>query len=219
VPHPFSTQKLAGKRRAKSEFLGRLRLKPGPGTVLIGLVSRLVWQKGIDLLYTSLPPVLAERDVCFVALGSGEAGYEEFLTGLARQHRERMIYYRGYSEELAHWIEAASDVFLMPSRYEPCGLNQMYSLRYGTVPIVRRTGGLADSVSLWSPDAGTGTGIVFDHAEASAVRWALDAALRVYQDRAAWTRLMRNGMAQDYSWQHQGALYVRAYRDLSGVTP
>ena len=122
--------------------------------------------------------------------------------------------FRSFDQELAHWIEAASDLFLMPSRYEPCGLNQMYSLRYGTVPIVRRTGGLADSVQLFEPDSGTGTGIVFDDYNVDAVNWALDTALALYQRRPLWTRIMLNGMAQDFSWERQGARYVDLYARL-----
>ena len=124
------------------------------------------------------------------------------------------MYHRGYHEELAHFIEAASDCFLMPSLYEPSGLNQMYSLKYGTVPIVRRTGGLADSVQIYDPDTGTGTGIVFNDYNPQAVAWAINAALDLYPDRAVWTRLMRNGMAQDFSWEKQGALYVELYARL-----
>ena len=219
VPYPFSATDLRGKRRAKHALLARLKLEPGPETALIGMVSRLVWQKGIDLLYGSLPRVLAERDVCLVALGSGESPYEDFLESLQRRHPKRVVFHRGYSEELAHWIEAGSDVFLMPSRYEPCGLNQMYSLRYGTVPIVRRTGGLADSVQQWSPDARSGTGILFDHLDSEAVYWAIVTALGLYRDRGAWITLMQNGMAQDFSWESQGERYVEAYSTLVGVGP
>jgi starch synthase len=217
VPYAFSAADLGGKRRAKHALLTRLNLEPGPATALIGMVSRLVWQKGIDLLYGSLPRVLAERDVCLVALGSGEAAYEEFFETLQRRHPRRVVFHRGYSEELAHWIEAGSDIFLMPSRYEPCGLNQMYSLRYGTVPIVRRTGGLADSVQPWSPESRTGTGILFDHLDGDAVYWALDTALGLYRDRGSWIALMQNGMAQDFSWETQGERYVEAYEALIGV--
>ena len=124
------------------------------------------------------------------------------------------MFYRGYSEKLAHLIEAASDVFLMPSLYEPCGLNQMYSLKYGTVPIVRRTGGLGDSVQLYDPDTGSGTGIVFNDYNPQAVSWAISSAIDLYQNRAVWTRIMLNGMAQDFSWDKQGAQYVDLYSRL-----
>jgi starch synthase len=121
---------------------------------------------------------------------------------------------RRYSDELAHWIEAASDMFLMPSRYEPCGLNQMYSMRYGTVPIVRRTGGLADSVQHVDPATGSGTGIVFNDYNAEAVTWALNTALDLYQNKGLWRRLMQNGMAQDYSWSRQVHGYIELYESM-----
>src|SRR4029077_18910818 len=128
-----------GKAELKRELLHDQRLEESPRTPLVGLVSRLAVQKGIELMFTALPTLLTARSFNLVALGNGEPQYEEFLTGLTRRLPGRGDFTRGYDEELAHWIEAGADMFLMPSRYEPCGLNQMYSLRYGTVPIVRRT--------------------------------------------------------------------------------
>jgi starch synthase len=147
-------------------------------------------------------------------LGSGEPRYEQFFTWLQNNLRDRVCFYRGFSNKLAHWIEAGSDLFLMPSRFEPCGLNQMYSLRYGTVPIVRNTGGLADSVQLFEPSSGKGTGIVFNDFNEQAFAWAVNAGLDLYQDKKAWNKLVRNGMAMDYSWERQGAIYVDAFRRL-----
>jgi len=151
-----------------------------------------------------------------VVLGSGDPVYEQFFGDLEQRFAHRVSYQRGYHEELAHWIEAASDMFLMPSRYEPCGLNQMYSLRYGTVPIVRRTGGLADSVEHYDPASGRGTGVVFNDFDPPALEWALNTALDLYALPAEWTRMVRNGMQCDFSWQHQGAEYVELYRRLRG---
>jgi starch synthase len=151
-----------------------------------------------------------------VALGSGEPRYEEFLGWLQRAFPGRVVYHRGYSEELAHWIEAAADAFLMPSLYEPCGLNQMYSMRYGTVPIVRRTGGLSDSVSQYAPAHGSGTGIVFEHYDAAGLRWAVETALDLFGEPRHWRQLVANGMAQDFSWERQGSLYIDEYRRLVG---
>jgi starch synthase len=127
------------------------------------------------------------------------------------------VFYSGYSEELAHFIEAAADVFLMPSLYEPCGLNQMYSLKYGTVPIVRRTGGLADSVRHFDPATGQGTGIVFNDFDAGGVRWALARALEWHAQPALWQRLVRNGMAEDFSWDRQVGRYEALYASLSAA--
>ena len=140
--------------------------------------------------------------------------YEQALRELAAAWPGRVAFLQGYSEELAHWIEAASDMFLMPSQYEPCGLNQMYSLRYGTVPVVRRTGGLADSVQRYDPATGSGTGVVFDPFTVPALASAIDAALDLHANADHWTRLVRNGMAQDFSWDRQGAQYVGLFERM-----
>ncbi len=216
LPIHFSREDLAGKAALRRAFAERLGLRIGTDTLLLGIVSRLVAQKGIELLPPVLPSLLAGRDCALVALGSGERPYEDFLAGLERSNPGRVVYHRGYDEELAHWIEAAGDAFLMPSRYEPCGLNQMYSLRYGTIPIVRRTGGLADSVTLYDPAAGSGTGIVFDHFDAPALRWGVETALELHRQPRHWQRMVANAMAEDFSWERQGALYIDEYRRLVG---
>ncbi|HUO96670.1 MAG TPA: glycogen synthase [Steroidobacteraceae bacterium] len=216
LPLHYTPGELAGKAALKRLFLERTGLSAGTATPLFGIVSRLVVQKGIDLLIAVLPGLLRASDASLVALGSGEQRFEDFFARLEHAFPGRVMFHRGYSEELAHWIEAASDAFLMPSRYEPCGLNQMYSLRYGTVPIVRRTGGLADSVSLYSPAHGSGTGIVFEHYDAAGLRWAIDEALTLYRQPVHWKQLVANAMAQDYSWERQGALYIDEYRRLVG---
>ena len=157
---------------------------------LVGIVSRLTHQKGLDLLFDALPPLLAADELRFVALGSGEAKYVEFLRWLVRAFPGRAAFAETYSDPLAHRIEAGADVFLMPSRYEPCGLNQMYSQRYGTVPVVRRTGGLADTVEPYDPQRDTGTGFVFEHFTPQGLSWALRWALHVWRsDPEAWARL------------------------------
>ena len=216
VPIHFSADAPEGKAAAKQAFTARLRLATTADTLLVGLVSRLVSQKGIELLPLVLPHLLRSRDLSFVAVGSGDARYEDALATLQRTFPDRVIYHRGYSDELAHWIEAAADAFLMPSLYEPCGLNQMYSLKYGTVPVVRRTGGLADSVSQYSPASGHGTGILFDNFDGTALRWALDTTLDLFARKDHWRRIIANGMAEDFSWTRQGALYIDQYRRLVG---
>jgi starch synthase len=216
----YSPQDMAGKAALKQEIISRLNLKAGPDTPIFGIVSRMAGQKGHDLLFDSLPTLLEWRDFAFVVLGSGEAKYEEFFEKLQRDYPGRVSFTRGYNNELSHLIEAASDMFVMPSLYEPCGLNQMYSLRYGTVPIVRKTGGLADSVVPYDPSSGQGTGVVFENFDPEALEWALNAALDLYAQPAHWARMVRNGMAQDFSWQRQGALYVRLYEKLlNGQAP
>jgi starch synthase len=181
------------------------------------LVSRLAPQKGIELIEAALPKVLAARPLCCALLGNGEPQYEAAFASLERRFPARVRFHCGYDDELAHWIEAATDLFLMPSRYEPCGLNQMYSLRYGTVPIVRRTGGLADSVEHYDRSSGAGTGIVFNDFDKPALEWAINTALDLYGEPDHWTRMMRNGMERDFSWKHQGELYVALYRKLIGA--
>jgi starch synthase len=217
IPFRYDARDLSGKQRNKEALLDLLRMPASPTACLIGMVTRLTQQKGLDLLFDALPEVLATRDVRLVALGSGEHHYERFLHGLQERFPGRAVYYSGYSEELAHFIEAASDVFLMPSMYEPCGLNQMYSLRYGTVPIVRNTGGLADSVRHFDPATGQGAGIVFNDYDPTGVRWALATALEWYGWPSMWRRLMLNGMREDFSWDRQGAEYEKLYEGLRAV--
>jgi starch synthase len=215
LKYRYSPDDLSGKAATKRALLDWMNLPIGEGTPLIGVVSRMTSQKGFDLLFDTLPEILTGRDTCLIALGSGEWRYEEFFTTLQHRFPDRVVFHRGYHDELAHLIEAASDMFLMPSLYEPCGLNQLYSLKYGTVPIVRKTGGLADSVQMWNPATGEGTGIVFNDFDAPAMRWALHTALDLFKDRDTWQQLIRNAMAQDFSWEKQGAEYVRLYEGLN----
>ena len=214
LPRHYGANQLGVKAALKEELLARLGLASGTRRPLVGMITRLAAQKGIDLLLEALPQMLATQDFSLAVLGSGDAAYERFFAGLARAHPGRVAFHQGYSEELAHWIEAGSDMFLMPSRYEPCGLNQMYSLRYGTVPIVRRTGGLADSVQPFDAGSGSGTGIVFNDYDPQAVRWALTTAFDLYRRPGTWRRLVQNGMSQDFSWQRRVQDYVAAYERL-----
>lgn len=215
IPQPYSRDDLSGKAKAKEPLLERLGLRPANGAPVIGMVTRLTSQKGIDLLFDVLPWLLRRYDLRLAVLGSGEPRYEQYFGLLQQQFPGRVCFYWGYSNELAHLIEAGADMFLMPSLYEPCGLNQMYSLRYGTVPIVRNTGGLADTVQLFDPDTGRGTGIVFNDYNREGIAWALTTALALYQRPRLWRRMMLNGMAEDWSWERQGAQYVRLYERLA----
>lgn len=216
LPEHYGPDTLAIKARLKRAFIERLGLKTPVTTPLAGMVSRLAAQKGIELMFDSLPEVLEWRDLGFVALGSGEPQYERFLAELERRFPGRVVFRQGYDDELSHWIEAACDMFVMPSLYEPSGLNQMYSLRYGTVPIVRRTGGLADSVADYEPETGEGTGIVFDDFNSEALEGALNTALDLHAQPEQWRRMVHNGMAQDFSWDRQGEKYLAIYRRLTG---
>jgi len=215
LPQHFDPDTLERKAALKHQLLQRLQLDDSRNTALIGCVSRLAEQKGFDLLFEALPRLMSSREFNLVVLGSGDARYESFLARLQQLFPRRVHFHAGYNDELAHWIEGASDMFLMPSRYEPCGLNQMYSLRYGTVPVVRRTGGLADSVRHFDPVNGSdGTGVVFNDYDAGAVIWAVGYALDLHQSPAIWQRLVRNGMAQDFSWSQQVLRYLECYQRL-----
>jgi len=216
IPAAYSHRNMSGKKTCKLELMSDLGLEGGVRQPLIGMVTRLTWQKGIDLVQKVVPDLLQRRNFSLVILGSGEARYEHFFSWLQEFFRGRVSFHRGYNDKLAHRIEAGADMFLMPSIYEPCGLNQMYSLRYGTVPIVRETGGLADSVQLYDPATRKGDGIVFrDHNE-EGLRWAIETALDLYPDRPVWRRMMQNGMRRNYSWEKQGQEYVDLFRRLSG---
>jgi starch synthase len=209
----FSAQDLRGKYINKQRLLATAHLDMAPETPLVSMVTRLAAQKGIDILIDALPRALEERDFGFLMLGSGEERYATFFESLARRFAGRVAFRSGHDEPLAHAIEAGSDIFLMPSHYEPCGLNQMYSLRYGTIPIVRRTGGLADSVQHYDPATGVGTGCVFNDFDSPAVRWALNTTLDWFADKASWQRLMQNAMLADFSWERQVVMYEEMFRN------
>ena len=210
----FSPQDLRGKLINKEMLLATLGLKMPTSQPLIGMVTRLAEQKGIDLLFDSVPPLLQARDFGLAVLGSGEPRYAGFFESLVQRFPGRVSYRAGFDEPLAHLIEAGCDMFLMPSRYEPCGLNQLYSLRYGTIPIVRNTGGLADSVQHFDPSTGRGTGCVFNDYDAPAVTWAVSTVLDWYADARSWLPLTQNAMAKDFSWTRQIKEYDSLYRSL-----
>ncbi len=214
IPALYDASDLAGKEENKKALLEVMRLPYRPRVPVIGVVSRLVWQKGFDLCFEALPALLAQRDVQLVVLGGGEPKYEQFFHSLAERAPHRVSFKNGYSEPLSHLIEAGSDMFLMPSRYEPCGLNQLYSLAYGTPPIVHKTGGLADTVRLWNPKSGEGNGFVFDHFDVKGLKWALGAAVDSYRDEDGWRRLIHNGMREQHGWQHRVGEYERIYQGL-----
>ncbi len=219
IPANYSAEDLSGKRECKRVLMQELGLDPIVERPLVGLVSRLAGQKGIDLIEEVMPRFLGQRDMAFAVLGSGESTYEAFFERLQSVYRDRVCYYRGFSNKLAHMIEAGSDMFLMPSLYEPCGLNQMYSLKYGTVPVVRETGGLADSVRQVNPATGTGDGVLFRDYNADGLAWALHHSLELFANGPLWKRIMLNGMAKDFSWKQQVGLYVELFERLTGRQP
>lgn len=219
IPANYSLQRMAGKKTCKRGLLQEMGLAAEPERPLAGVIARLTSQKGIDLIEQAMPDLLERRSFSLAVLGSGDERHERFFADLQRAYPGRVAFRSGYDNPLAHRIEAGSDLFLMPSRYEPCGLNQMYSLRYGTVPVVRLTGGLADSVRHFEPETGQGDGIVFRDYDANGLRWALETALDLYGDETAWQRIVRNGMRRNFSWDRQGEEYVSLFRRLLAGTP
>jgi len=218
LPEPFSASDLTGKRAAKRRLLETMALAADDAAMarpLIGMISRLVDQKGLDLVAGAAGELMA-LDASWVTLGSGEARYERLWQSLAEQWPGRVGARIGFDDPLAHLIEAGADIFLMPSRFEPCGLNQMYSQRYGTVPVVRATGGLHDTVRQWSPRTRKGTGFKFVEPTAAALVKALRQALAAFADRDAWQALQAAGMAQDFSWEASARHYARLYERAAG---
>ncbi|MFO7542816.1 MAG: glycogen synthase GlgA [Thiobacillus sp.] len=218
LPAHFSAARInPGKRRNKQALLERFVPQVDEAVLqapLLGLVGRLVEQKGIDWTLAAIPILIAETDARFVVLGSGQAMYESRLVQLAKQHPQRLFVQIGYDEPLAHQIEAGADMFMMPSRFEPCGLNQMYSLRYGTPPVVYRTGGLADTVVDATPahlEDGRANGFVFDTPDLEGLLDATRRALALYRQPAKWRRLRLTGMQQSFGWANSANHYLSLY--------
>jgi starch synthase len=215
LPVPYGPKDLRGKARARAELTARMGLAEGEGPVF-GLVSRLIWQKGIDYLLDAVPWLVAQGGRLAV-LGSGEAHLVSGLDALSRAHPGRVSVHRGYDESLSHLVQAGSDVILVPSRAEPCGLTQLYALRYGSPPVVRRTGGLADTVVDTSESSlalGTATGFTFVDPTADALRGALSRALLLFGQRQAWRRLQLSGMRADFGWERSAESYASLYESL-----
>jgi len=211
LPHNYGPSDFPGKAENKARLLEAMHLPQDLGTPLIGIISRLVDQKGFDLLAEVAGELFRAGKLRMVILGSGMPKYEELFRKLAKQYPDRLAVEIGFNDPLAHLIEAGADFFLMPSKYEPCGLNQMYSMRYGTVPIVRATGGLADTVTAFDPTRGRGTGFVFEDYTPEALRAAIERALAAYGQQRSFKNLITRIMALDFSWERAAREYVRAY--------
>ena len=215
LPAPFDAFDLAGKREAKRALLQLFGLAVDEAAMarpVVAMVSRMTLQKGLDLI-EALAPRLPSLDAAFTIAGTGEPRFEAMWQSLAAAHPDRFGVFIGYDEGRAHLVEAGADMFLMPSRYEPCGLNQMYSMRYGTVPVVRAVGGLVDTVRPFNAKNGHGTGFLFGDYEAGALWEALQRALSTYRTQPrVWRRLQANGMKKDFSWTRSAKEYVKIYR-------
>lgn len=211
LPAHYSASDLSGKEQCKQWLLKKFRLPYVKDVPLFAIVSRLAGQKGFDLIPQALYPLLARERMQLVVQGTGERHYARMFRELESRFPLQVRFHNHFDNALAHQMEAGADFFIMPSRYEPCGLNQLYSLKYGTVPIVRKTGGLADTVQLYSPRTGVGTGIVFEHFEARALNWGIKMALDAWKDGTAYRRMQQSGMAQDFSWDSQVTQYEQLY--------
>jgi starch synthase len=217
----YSPGDLSGKALCKQDLLTAFGMTSAdPRVPVIGIVSRFAAQKGFDLI-AQVMERLAREEVIVVAIGSGDKPYEDMFLRLNKQFPKKIAVKIAYDNAIAHKIEAGSDMFLMPSRYEPCGLNQIYSLKYGTVPIVRATGGLDDTIEPWDARTGKGTGFKFTEYSGEALLLTIREALKAFRDQTAWQVLMRNGMMKDFSWSASAKEYARIYervRQLQSTT-
>jgi starch synthase len=217
----FSPQDLSGKAICKQDLLAAFGvISADPKLPVIGIVSRFAAQKGFDLI-AQVMDRLAREEMIVVALGAGDKAYEEMFLRLNKQFPNKIAVKVAYDNAMAHKIEAGADMFLMPSRYEPCGLNQIYSLKYGTVPIVRATGGLDDTIEPWNARTGKGTGFKFSEYNGESLLLTIKQALDAFRDQTSWQVLMRNGMAKDFSWNASAREYGKIYekvRQMRGAT-
>jgi starch synthase len=211
IAERYTAEDVSGKRACKADLLRRYGLPEFPDLPLVGVTSRLVWQKGFDIVATAWWDLL-QRPLRMVVLGSGEQWVQEGLRHLQLLDPDRYAMRFTYDEALAHQVLAGADMFLMPSRSEPCGLTQMYALRYGAVPIVHATGGLVDTVEAFDGARDTGTGFRFETADGTGLLWAIDQALAVWKDAEVWDRLQWRGMNRDFSWARFAGEYVALYR-------
>ena len=215
IAERYTESNLTVKRGCKRGLQRALGLPARDKTPLLGMVSRLTSQKGFDLV-EKIFDQLMERDLQMAILGSGEERYEEFFCRVAEQFPKKVGVRVRFDEALAHQIEAGADIFLMPSLYEPCGLNQMFSLKYGTIPVVRAVGGLKDTVEDFDPEQETGTGFVFGPYEPQAFLAAIERALQIYGKKKTWTALRRRAMSMDFSWERSADAYSILYQQLQG---
>jgi starch synthase len=219
IVRQYSVESLQGKKECKYDLLRQFGMEKAPiETPVIGIVSRFAAQKGFDLI-ADIATDLARLPLVITVLGSGDKKYQDLLLKLQKQHPEKIAVRVAYDNALSHKIEAGADMFLMPSRYEPSGLNQMYSLRYGTVPIVRATGGLDDTIEPWEPTSGKGTGFKFSAYSGVALLNCIHEALRAFKDQTGWLKMMQNGMKKDFSWTASAREYIKIYERLSPPKP
>jgi starch synthase len=207
----YDVKDLSGKQRCKEELIKIFKSQGSIKTPVIGMISRLAEQKGFDILADAME-VLMKMDLRLVILGTGDAKYERQYAKLREKYAGRLGVKVDFDNTLAHKIEAGSDMFLMPSKYEPCGLNQMYSLKYGTIPIVRATGGLDDTIKEFNPETGKGNGFKFVDYSSKELIGAVRRAVYLYRNNSLWVKLIQNAMKQDFSWRRSARKYEEVYR-------
>lgn len=214
IPFKYTPSDLSGKNKNKKYLLQHLELPYNEKVPVIGIISRLVAQKGLDLFESAVEQLMT-LDAQWVVLGGGEPEYENLFRSITKKYPTKVANYIGFNNVLSHLIEAGADMFLMPSHYEPCGLNQIYSLKYGTVPIVRKTGGLADTVQDWNEHLAmgeeTGNGFSFSEPTALAMLSAIQRAVNAFQNKETWNKIQHNGMLKDYSWKSSAEKYIALY--------
>jgi starch synthase len=213
LPKKYSAKNPEVKSANKIELAEKFGFKYDENIPLIGIISRLYDEKGMDLV-SKIFPQLMKLNIQIVLLGTGDKKYHTFFEKMSHSHKDKFACYLGFNDELAHLIEGGADIFLMPSRYEPCGLNQMYSLVYGTVPVVRETGGLADTVERFNEKTGEGNGFVFKKYDGDELLKELTRAVKLFNDKKTWMKIMRNGMKEDFSWHSSAKKYIDLYKTI-----
>jgi starch synthase len=209
----FSAKTIESKKINKISLTERFGLEYKEEVPVLGIISRLYDSKGIDLVQEIFMNLM-KLDIQLIVLGTGDPKYHTFFDKMAMKYRDKFVCYLGFNDELAHLIEGGSDIFLMPSKYEPCGLNQMYSQKYGTVPIVRETGGLADTVEKFNEKTGEGTGFMFNKYDPNDFLSEIKRAVTIYQDKKVWLKIMKAGMRQDFSWTSSAKKYIELYKTI-----
>jgi starch synthase len=213
LPKKYSIKNVEQKAVNKQALAEKFGFEFKEDTPIIGLISRLFDSKGIDLIEKILPQLL-KLDIQMIVLGTGDKKYHSFFDQIAKKHSDKFACYLGFNDDLAHLIEGGADILLMPSKYEPCGLNQMYSLNYGTIPVVRETGGLADTVKKFNEKTKEGTGFVFKKYNAKELLAEIKRALKVYRDKDTWNKIVKAGMKEDFSWNSSAKKYIDLYKTI-----
>jgi len=213
LPKKYSLKNIQQKVVNKQALAEKFGFEFNEDVPIIGLISRLYDSKGIDLIQKAFPQII-DQEIQFILLGTGDKNYHTFFDQMSRKYRQKFACYLGFNDDLAHLIEGGADMLLMPSKYEPCGLNQMYSLKYGTVPLVRETGGLADTVIRYNEKTGQGNGFMFKKYNTIDFLAELKHAIKIYNNKEAWAKIVRNGMKADFSWNSSAKKYIELYKTI-----